>query len=151
MQLVIFGRERPFGIPKAKKVFIQNRRSERAFYLAKKAPLFFLLTNEQQEILAECAVHPQLTLFSEKVHSYLITDVYVPFEFRGNEYAVLLILNVLFLLWTPQEIPVYIYADRHNPSAVRCYKKIFGEPTRTTRFLAIFGTHRPTTWCRWFC
>jgi hypothetical protein len=74
----------------------------------------------------------------------MITDVFVPEAFRGNEYTVALLMNVMNRLWRkhdPRDVPPFrIAASRKNQSAIRCYEKIFGKPYLTTRRLVYFSS-----------
>lgn len=84
------------------------------------------LYNNDDEIIAECSV----SRVNKYRSYYYIADVYVTEKFRGNGYAVALILNVIYSydqlgISGPFELCAY----STNLSAQRCYNKIFGNPS----------------------
>ena len=149
MRFILFGRYRPEQHASAKQVFEQNGRSKRDFKVASREDYWALLVADNDQIVAECTLSIQHGLFSTRVQAYYISDVYVPEAHRGRQYAVALILNVMYELTTksPEPFPpFYLHAYRHNRSALRCYRKIFGEPIRVGRRLVTFSSHPPRLW-----
>lgn len=91
---------------------------------------WFCIYNNNDEIMAECSVfHKTGTCLNNYRQYYYIADVYVPDRFRGNGYAVALILNVIYYFdQNGIEGPFELCAYTSNYSAQRCYDKIFGKP-----------------------
>lgn len=81
------------------------------------------LYSKDDIILAECSIeHIDKNLFE-------IHDVFVDEKFRGNNYAVLLILNtILYIKDNFPESDIEIKCYTVNKSAYSCYSKIFGDP-----------------------
>lgn len=62
-------------------------------------------------------------------NTFSINDVFVEERFRGNNYMVLLLVNLLYHFDSLNIHYNYsIIAHIHNISAVKTYTKIFGEP-----------------------
>jgi len=81
---------------------------------------WFHFVNEYDEIIACCSI----TISDEY---YGIHDVLVEEKFRGNNYAELLIMNVLHY-FDKDNIKFKITTNITNIAAIKTYKKIFGEP-----------------------
>jgi hypothetical protein len=94
--------------------------------------------------LASCQVYPVSSLFCPEIRYYMITDVYVPEQHRGNQYAGALLLNVMDRLTrrhAGNRIPPFRIASlRENEAAIRCYTRVFGAPYLTTRRLVHFSS-----------
>lgn len=90
---------------------------------------WFALCTQNDEIIAECFVSKKHSFCLDRLQYYHITDLFVPELFRGNNYAMLLILNILYhfdQLNDPTGFRIEAYCD--NIPAYRSYSKIFGEP-----------------------
>lgn len=102
---------------------------------------WFVLYNDRNEILAECSVDRIFVPCTNYIHHYYIGDVWVPQRFRGNSYAVALLLNILYYFdqnSTCQTFRLCAFAD--NVSACRCYEKVFGTPYACSNDLVYFST-----------
>jgi GNAT superfamily N-acetyltransferase len=147
MRFVLFGRYRPEQNALARDIFSRNGRNSRDFRFACSEDYWALLTDDDDRILAECTLSSERGLFSDRVQAYCICDVFVPEQYRGNQYAVALILNVMYEL-EPAESTTsfYLHAYRRNRSAIRCYRKIFGEPIHIGRRLVTFASNPSRSW-----
>ncbi len=105
---------------------------------------WFTLVNEHDDIIGECSISNRHNLSNKDllIKTFEFHDVFVEEEFRGNNYAELMILNVLYYL--DQNYCYYNYiikTDGDNLPAIKTYTKICGSPIFKNR-QAIF-THRP--------
>jgi len=91
---------------------------------------WFHLVNEHDEIIACCSVQI-------KDEYYQINDVLVEERFRGNNYAELLIMNVLHY-FDKDNVKFKIAASITNIAAIKTYKKIFGEPKNSDNIFTYF-------------
>lgn len=105
----------------------------RQINIIRRAHYWFVLLNDKDEIVADCGAYRQGNIFPCCLrlggHHYAITDVMVYPTFRGNQYCVLLLLNVLSYFSQlepnqPENGLIRWYTHRHNLSAVRAYRKI---------------------------
>lgn len=115
----------------------------------------FELVDDPHGVVAECQVYPISSLFCPEIRYFMITDVFVPPQFRGNEYTVALLMNVMERLgrkFVPEKIPPFRIASlRDNESALRCYRKVFGEPyLKTGKFVYFSSDPRDRKQKRWF-
>jgi RimJ/RimL family protein N-acetyltransferase len=90
---------------------------------------WFILYNDiDNTIIGECSV------IQENYNVFEINDVYVSQKYRGNNYSILLIMNVLHYFDTEyfyiNKLTVKLCTNIDNIAAITCYKKIFGEPYR---------------------
>lgn len=86
--------------------------------------MWFHLVNSNDMIIGSCSVKIE-------DNTYIFDDVYIEEEFRGNNYAKLLLLNAMKSVRT-NNINAYFQISAHddNIPAVKTYSKIFGEPIR---------------------
>jgi len=77
--------------------------------------IWFHLINENDEIIACCSV-------SVNKDCYQIDDVFVEEQFRVNNYAILLLMNVLF-------------TSEDNIPAIKTYERLFGSPKKNGKDL----------------
>lgn len=85
--------------------------------------MWFILVNNNNDIIAECS--SEIT----KNNTFSIDDVFVQEKFRGNNYAELLLINILYhfdILNIQYNYSIVAHID--NIPAVKTYTKIFGEP-----------------------
>ena len=85
--------------------------------------MWFHLVNENNDIIAACSVDIQ------ENNTCSINDVLVEEKFRGNNYAVLLLVNLLYhfdILNIQYNYSIKAHAD--HIAAVKTYTKVFGEP-----------------------
>ena len=77
---------------------------------------WFGLMNSEQQIIADCAVKRVYYPCSWIVRYYLIENMHVSKEFRGNNYATLLILNLMLHLHNKygKRISFRIYTHQDN-------------------------------------
>lgn len=102
-------------------------------------------TLKVSNVLATCRVYPMMELFSDGISYYMITDVYVPKEQRGNGYAGVMLLNTILECskkYHPKvdPPPFRLMARPTNEAALRCYEKIFGKPYFSTRRFVYFSS-----------
>jgi hypothetical protein len=84
-------------------------------------------------------------LFSDDISYYMITDVHVPRENRGNGYGGILLINLILECskrYHPQSEPppFRIMAHPKNQAALKCYEKVFGKPYFSTRRFVYFSS-----------
>jgi hypothetical protein len=108
-------------------------------------PLVHLSHLKHSNLLAHCRIYPIMGLFSDDVSYYMITDVLVPREKRGNGYAGVLLMNTLLECskrYHPKSEPppFRIMAHPKNQAALKCYEKIFGKPYFSTRRFIYFSS-----------
>lgn len=84
---------------------------------------WFHLVNSNDEIIASCSVN------KNQDGTYEIFDVFVEEKFRGNNYAVLLLMNVLYH-FGESKTSFKITTDVNNIPAIKSYKKVFGKPVQ---------------------
>ena len=96
---------------------------------------WFTMYDNDDNIIASCSV------IQENNNIYEINDVLVEPQFRGNNYSILLIMNVLYYFEQnfTDKININIIAELYNLSAFYSYKKIFGEPYRCDNRYAYFS------------
>jgi RimJ/RimL family protein N-acetyltransferase len=101
--------------------------------------LWFILVNDNDELIGECSISNRSRLETKsEVKSFELHNVYIVEKFRGNNYALLMILNVLYYLdKNYQEYNYIIKAYDDNYAAIKTYKKIVGDPIYRNGF-AIF-------------
>lgn len=90
---------------------------------------WFALCSESDQIVAETVVSKARFVCSRKLRHYHITDLFVPEQYRGHNFAMVLILNLLYHFDQYEEdIEFRIEAYTDNIPAYRSYSKIFGDP-----------------------
>ncbi len=85
--------------------------------------IWFHLVNELDEIIACCSVECLSN------NSYEINDVLVEEKFKGNNYGVLLLCNVINEL-DCANLKVKLFTSVDNYPAIKTYEKIFGYPNK---------------------
>jgi ribosomal protein S18 acetylase RimI-like enzyme len=89
--------------------------------------MWFHLVNNNDMIIGSCSVKIE-------DNTYIFDDVYIEEEFRGNNYANLLLLNAMKSVRTNNiNASFQISAHDDNIPAVKTYSKIFGEPIRVEK------------------
>jgi predicted GNAT family N-acyltransferase len=89
--------------------------------------MWFHLVNSNDMIIGSCSVKIE-------DNTYIFDDVYIEEEFRGNNYANLLLLNAMKSVRTNNiNASFQISAHDDNIPAVKTYSKIFGEPIRVEK------------------
>jgi hypothetical protein len=148
MNLVVFGRHFSFSVLRARAIYAANNRSTQAYLAARNCPYFFLLVDNQDNILAECAVYPRNPWWTKRVREYHITDIHTQSEL----YLRTLLVRVMDML-AANQCPFVMYAERSETLAIPCYRALFGPPTETTRNLLTFRTPRRDSprRRRWWC
>ncbi len=104
--------------------------------------LWFTLVNEFDEIIGECSIANRFSK-NPLIRIFEIHDVYIEKKFRGNNYAELMLYNVLYYL--DQNYSYYnfiIKTDHNNYPAIKTYTKLCGYPEYKNR-LAIFTYEYP--------
>lgn len=102
---------------------------------------FCLLNSVSKEILAECSARKENPFFIwHRTCTYSIWDVFVPIQHRGNNYALLLILNAInyldenhFRVSQYPHIEFSLVTNCNNVAARKTYDKIFGGPSSYDR------------------
>ena len=99
---------------------------------------WFILYNEiDNSIISECSV------IIENYNVFEINDVYVHKKYRGNNFSILLIMNVLLYFDTTyfyiNKLSIKLCTNIDNIKAITCYKKIFGDPYRTDNKFTYFS------------
>lgn len=84
---------------------------------------WFHLINSNEEIIALCSVN------KNKNGIYEIYDVWVEEKFRGHNYSVLLLMNVLYNFGDTNS-KFKISTSIKNIPAIKSYKKVFGNPVQ---------------------
>lgn len=106
-----------------------------------------LIDTDTQLVIAECRVRRRcpdlfaLCCCRPNRPSYEFTDVLVYPPYRGNGYCGLMLLNVMLHLCElcDDDEPVFgLAAYRHNVSARRAYRKLFGPPVFVERFSTVY-------------
>jgi hypothetical protein len=70
-----------------------------------------------------------------KDNTYIFDDVYIEEQFRGNNYAILLLLNAMeSIMVNNMNTRFQISAHDDNIPAVKTYSRIFGEHSEKTCF-----------------
>jgi GNAT superfamily N-acetyltransferase len=87
--------------------------------IIKSSDIWFHLINDSDDIIAICSV-------SINLNFYEIKDVFVEEKFRGNNYATLLLINVLNSFDNFDNFRIFAY--KCNIAAIKTYEKIFGKP-----------------------
>ncbi len=88
--------------------------------------LWFMLVNDHDELVGECSVERKSKSI---VRTLELHNVYIVQKFRGNNFALLMILNVLYYLDTLYYTYNYIIkAHDDNYPAIKTYTKIAGNP-----------------------
>ena len=102
---------------------------------------------DHDHIVASCQVYPYWNLFSPLIQYYVITDIWVPHQYRGNQYAVALILNTmdrLSRLHAKDTCPPFrIVVSRTNRAAIHCCEKVFGQPYAVSSRRVRFSSRPP--------
>ena len=89
--------------------------------------MWFHLVNSNDMIIGCCSVKIE-------DNTYIFDDVYIEEEFRGNNYAKLLLLNAMKNVRANNiNASFQISAHDDNIGAVKTYSKIFGEPIRVEK------------------
>lgn len=90
--------------------------------------LWFTLVNSNNEIIGECSIE-EISDKDSYIKTFEFHDVFIQEKFRGNNYALLMITNVLYYLDKNYYYYDYIIktCDNNYP-ALKTYKKILGEP-----------------------
>jgi len=84
---------------------------------------WFHLVNSNEDIIALCTVN------KNKNGTYGIYDVWVEEKFRGHNYSVLLLMNVLYY-FGDINAKFKISTSIDNIPAIKSYKKVFGNPVQ---------------------
>ncbi len=72
-------------------------------------------------------------------NTYIIEDVYIEGKFRGNNYAMLLLLNAMESVCANNiNARFQISANYYNIPAFKTYSKIFGEPIRVENKMFVY-------------
>ena len=112
-------------------IYIKNYYNDREFTpdyryscIYRWGDIWFHLINQNDEIIAMCSI-----AIDKNTNIYEIHDVYVEEKFRGNNYATLLLVNVLneLIIINPKPT-IIIKASIDNHPAFQTYKKVFGNP-----------------------
>jgi ribosomal protein S18 acetylase RimI-like enzyme len=86
--------------------------------------MWFHLVNANDMIIGCCSA-------KIKDNTYVFDDVYIEEQFRGNNYAILLLLNAMESVMSNNiNARFQISAHDDNIPAVKTYSRIFGEPIR---------------------
>ena len=94
---------------------------------------FTLYDTKTDNIIASCSI------CIENDNIYEINDVLVEEKYRGNNYSILLIMNVLhYLELNKNNLLIKIHSEI-NSDAYYCYKKIFGKEYRKDERYAYFS------------
>jgi len=94
---------------------------------------YFILYNKNN-IIAE------LSISKKDNNIYQIDDVLVKEEYRGNNYAGLLLMNtLLYFEELNKNILINIFCSYDNKIAYKCYEKIFGNPYKINNNYAYFS------------
>ena len=95
---------------------------------------WFTMYDDKNNIIAQCSVA------EENQNIYEINDVLVEKKFRGNNYSVLLIMNVLYYFEQTFDKKLIIkITTETNSDAYYCYKKIFGNEYRSDNRYSYFS------------
>lgn len=86
---------------------------------------WFHLVNQDDEIIGCCSV-----TIDDKDEYYVINDVLIEEKFRGNNYAILLLLNAINH-FNDSTLTFKICAHIDNLPAVKTYNKVFGDPVNS--------------------
>jgi hypothetical protein len=82
---------------------------------------FILYDEKTDDIIAECSV------IVENDNIFEINDVLVKEKYRGTNYSVLLLMNILYFFGVNVNLTIKIMCDINNSNAYYSYKKIFDE------------------------
>jgi predicted GNAT family N-acyltransferase len=95
---------------------------------------FWFVLHNDDEIIAECSVS------IENDNIYEINDVIVSEKYRGNNYALMLLMNVL-LYFDEQnkKLMIKICCEKSYIPAYKTYEKIFGQPYRSDSRYSYFS------------
>lgn len=116
-------------------------RVEDVYNEVKCSEFWFILHDEQDRILAECSVERQYRRCSNVLDHYLIHDVFVYPPYRGNNYSVVLLINVMYYFDRLNYIkPFKLYTSKTNVAAIAVYKKVFGDPSYSDQQFVYFST-----------
>ena len=88
--------------------------------ILKQCDYYFTIYDDKNNIIASCSVS------CENNSIYEINDVYVEEEYRGNNYSVLLIMNVLYYFEQNSNNLMIKITSFLDSDAYHCYKKVFG-------------------------
>lgn len=95
---------------------------------------FWFVLHINDEIIAECSV------IIENDNIFEINDVLVDEKHRGNNYATLLLLNILLYFEEQnKKIMIKICCEKNNIPAFKTYEKIFGSAYRFDSRYAYFS------------
>jgi hypothetical protein len=95
---------------------------------------WFTMYDDKNNIIASCSVS------KENHNIFEINDVLVEEKFRGNNYSILLIMNVLYYFEQNFDKKLIIkIISEINSDAYYCYKKIFGDEYRSDNRYAYFS------------
>ena len=127
MQLdIIFNKKKSYN-KKLYNLFLHNYSNNKEF-----PPLYqYKCTLDLDYWITMYDIHSNLIIASCSLDyssntEYEIGDVLVEEQFRGNNYSVLLIMNVIaFIEQQHEKSTIKIKCLRHNSDAFYCYKKIF--------------------------
>ena len=102
---------------------------------------WFILHDDHDRILAECSVERRYKNFSNTVDYYLIHDVFVHPPYRGENYSVALLINVMYYFDRLNYIkPFKLYTPKTNFAAIAVYKKVFGDSYNCDGQFVYFST-----------
>jgi GNAT superfamily N-acetyltransferase len=112
---------------------IQSMYKQHEFKIISRLDFWFVLhTND--EIIAECSV------IIENDNIFEINDVLVNEKHRGNNYATLLLLNILLYFEEQnKKLMIKICCEKNNIPAFKTYEKIFGSAYRFDSRYAYFS------------
>ena len=120
-----------------KKNYLTNKEysPEYQYKCIKSLDYWFTIYDNNDNIIVSCSV------IQENNNIYEINDVLVEEQFRGNNYSILLIMNVLhyFEQNFTDKINIKIMAELNNQSAYHSYTKVFGKPYRSDNIYSYFS------------
>lgn len=89
--------------------------------------LWFMLVNDHDELIGECSIQNKSNSIGRTL--FELHNVYIVEKYRGNNFAVLMIVNVLnYLDDHYHEYNYIIKANSDNYPAINTYTKIAGDP-----------------------
>lgn len=92
---------------------------------------FFLYDAQTLDLYASCSLQSIHEDLETKERLYEVFDVFVEEKFRGNNYSVLLLLNMIseIKVQVPSEtLKLQIRCNLSNETAFYAYQKVFGKP-----------------------
>jgi hypothetical protein len=96
--------------------------------------MWFHLVNSDDQIIGCCSA-------KIKDNTYIFDDVYIEEKFRGNNYAILLLLNAMeSVMANNMNARFQISAHDDNMPAVKTYSRIFGEPSAKENNMFVYSS-----------